>query len=151
MEQLIIRPQTQRDCRELVHLENEIFECDIVKLRSFQRFVTTSTVDSFVAELDTRLVGYATNFYRGGTRIARIYSIAVHPSCRRIGLGNKLLRVCEEAATERGSSFLRLEVKIDNPNAIAFYERHGYAQYGLRPRYYEDGTDALLMRKELAN
>ena len=38
---------------------------------------------------------------------------------------------------------------MDNPAAIAFYHRHGYATLATIPRYYNDQTDALLLGKKL--
>ncbi len=145
-----IRPQASADSKELFQLETEIFDCEIVSLRSFRRFVASSTIASYVAcDEDGRLVGYATVTFRPRCQTARIYSIAVHPRGRRGGLGFRLLQTCEAAARERGCNRLRLEVRMDNPGAIAFYEKHGYERYGSRLQFYEDGTDALLLRKSL--
>jgi ribosomal-protein-alanine N-acetyltransferase len=42
-----------------------------------------------------------------------------------------------------------LEVRRDNEAAIGLYASMGWGPAGLRPRYYGDGCDALLMRKRL--
>lgn len=147
--ELTIRPQTAADCKELFRLETEIFDCELVMPRSFRRFVSSPTIESFVAEVDGELVGYATVMFRPRSLIARIYSIAINPAIQRMGIGCQLLEACESSARSRGSSTLRLEVKMDNAKAIAFYEKYGYQRYGIRPGFYEDGTDALLLRKQL--
>ena len=52
----------------------------------------------------------------------------------------------------QGISELFLEVAVDNPHAIALYERHGFERVGKRPNYYVRGdvkTDALVMRAAL--
>lgn len=147
--ELTIRPQAAGDCEELTALEREIFDCEIVSLLSFRRFVTSPSIASFVVRHDTRLVGYATVFFRARSRVARVYSIGILPDYRCHGLGQKLLDTCERAARQRGCQFLRLEVKIDNPRAAAFYQKHGFVHYGSRESYYEDGSTALLLRKPL--
>jgi len=40
-----------------------------------------------------------------------------------------------------------LEVRADNAAAIALYERLRFRAISTRPRYYPDGTDALVMRR----
>ena len=46
----------------------------------------------------------------------------------------------------RGARAAFLEVSIGNKAARALYERAGFAPAGRRPRYYADGTDALVLR-----
>jgi ribosomal protein S18 acetylase RimI-like enzyme len=38
---------------------------------------------------------------------------------------------------------------VTNRAAIQFYERHGYEPSETVPGYYSDGTDALMMEKDL--
>src|SRR4029079_15655132 len=45
--------------------------------------------------------------------------------------------------------WMRLEVRLDNAPAIARYHKAGYRQFGRRPAYYEDRSDALLFEKRL--
>lgn len=64
---------------------------------------------------------------------AEILSLAVLPSERRRGIANALLAAW-------------LEVRRDNRGALLLYERRGWTDAGLRRGYYEDGTDAVVMR-----
>ena len=50
------------------------------------------------------------------------------------------------AARRRHVAELFLEVRADNPIARALYDSLGFEQIGVRPRYYRDGVDAILMR-----
>jgi ribosomal-protein-alanine N-acetyltransferase len=43
-----------------------------------------------------------------------------------------------------------LEVAVGNVAALGLYRKHGFSQVGRRPRYYANGSDALVMRAELA-
>jgi ribosomal protein S18 acetylase RimI-like enzyme len=38
-----------------------------------------------------------------------------------------------------------LEVRAGNDGALAFYRRFGFGQDGVRPGYYQDGADAVIM------
>jgi [ribosomal protein S18]-alanine N-acetyltransferase len=43
------------------------------------------------------------------------------------------------------TSHLWLECRADNHPAICLYSKLGFTKTGLRPRYYKDGMDAILM------
>ncbi len=75
-----------------------------------------------------------------------ILNVAVHPNARRKGLGKVLMRrVMEVCETER-LQYVTLEVRSSNVAAIGLYKGFGFAQIGLRKRYYADnGEDALVM------
>ena len=42
-----------------------------------------------------------------------------------------------------------LETAVDNVPALSFYKRHGYNVIRTWPRYYSNGVDALVLKKEL--
>ena len=42
-----------------------------------------------------------------------------------------------------------LEVSEGNEAAVAFYAAHGFTRIDVRPRYYRDGSDALVLRRTL--
>ncbi|MFX9038806.1 GNAT family N-acetyltransferase, partial [Acinetobacter baumannii] len=52
-------------------------------------------------------------------------------------------------ARQRGAGILRLEVRVDNPSAIALYRALGFHDFAMRRDYYDDGTDALRFEKAL--
>ena len=64
------------------------------------------------------------------SKTAYISLIGVKSSHRSQGLGYWLLTNCENAARARSMTQLRLEVDLDNPTAIAFYERNGFSLCG---------------------
>ena len=77
-----------------------------------------------------------------------IDNVAVEPAARRHGVASALLDVfCRFGAANL--AFLTLEVRASNAPAIALYEKHGFAQAGLRKNYYRDPKeDAVLMTKQ---
>lgn len=80
---------------------------------------------------------------------AEILTLAVAPQARRRGIGARLLGILIDQARGRGCRMMFLEVSARNLAAQALYHAHGFAPVGLRRRYYEDGSDALIMRTHL--
>lgn len=78
---------------------------------------------------------------------SELYAIAVHPSARRRGIARSLLEVALLSARARGATIMHLEVRASNRPARTFYSVEGFEESGLRPRYYGDGEDAILMRR----
>jgi ribosomal-protein-alanine N-acetyltransferase len=95
---------------------------------------------------------------RGGmilTRVsadeAEVLTLAVAPEVRRQGVAGALLTGAMAAAREQAAMTMVLEVAVGNAAARALYERAGFVEAGRRPRYYADGSDALIMRVSLAS
>lgn len=90
-------------------------------------------------------VGYAA--FRTVVDETELLRIAVHPEARRTGLGRALVTTGLHAAACQGSERCLLEVGRANAAAIALYRALGFTDYGIRPAYYADGQDALLMER----
>lgn len=146
---IVLRRAAMGDAAALADLEQRIFSGDRLSIRQFRHHSRAPGSDLLLALADAELLGYALLLCRSGSRLARLYSIAVAPAARGLGLGARLLAAVEEAARARGRSELRLEVRIDNAAAIALYQKHGYRVFGRRAGYYEDGCDALRMARTL--
>jgi ribosomal-protein-alanine N-acetyltransferase len=80
---------------------------------------------------------------------AEILQVAVTPSRRRAGTGRLLVRAALGLAAARGAEAVFLEVRPHNAAAIALYRAEGFVEAGLRPRYYANGDDALILRRDL--
>lgn len=81
---------------------------------------------------------------------AEVLTLAVLPSGRRRGLGTALLAGAMQGAVLRGATAMFLEVAAGNAAALALYRASGFAEVGRRRRYYADGADALVMRRDLS-
>ena len=46
---------------------------------------------------------------------------------------------------------MHLEVKVNNEPAKAFYKSMGFKTVGNRSNFYKDGSNALLLTKEINN
>jgi ribosomal-protein-alanine N-acetyltransferase len=82
-----------------------------------------------------------------------VLTIGVRPEARRKGVARALMEAGLAAARQAGAGACFLEVAIDNPAAIALYERLGFSRAGLRRGYYDRGEaglmDAVVMRLDL--
>jgi ribosomal-protein-alanine N-acetyltransferase len=78
-----------------------------------------------------------------------IITIDVSASARRAGAGSLLLQAAEDRLRAAGSRAVGLETAVDNISALSFYKRHGYNVIRTWPRYYSNGVDALVLKKDL--
>ena len=77
---------------------------------------------------------------------AHVATIAIHPDFRGLGISKRLLALGLKSAIERGAVESTLEVRQSNRVAQKLYEKFGYHEAGVRPRYYRDNNeDAILM------
>ncbi|MDN7138709.1 peptidase C39 family protein [Pseudidiomarina sp. 1ASP75-14] len=133
----------------LERIEQASFTTDRISRRSFKRFIDQAIGDFQVALFDGQVVGYYIVLYRQATQLARLYSLAVLPEFRNRGFGKALLAAAENDADDRHCLFMRLEMKVDNQPALALYHGVGYYDMEIRPEYYEDDSDAVVLQKLL--
>lgn len=75
--------------------------------------------------------------------------VGVDPMSRRGGIAARLLARLIEAERAAGGAEVRLELSAANAAASALYAGLGFVVVGRRPRYYPDGSDALLLTLSL--
>ena len=80
-----------------------------------------------------------------GQPLGHIKDLAVHPDHRGEGIGRRLLERALGVLQGRDTSRVKLEVRDGNDPAISLYREFGFTHHHTVPRYYEDGTDALVM------
>lgn len=146
---LQIRAAQRTDVAALVALEDNSFDGDRLSRRSFRRLLASPSAALLVARAEAMLAGYVLVFFRRGSAIGRLYSIAVDSRCRGRGVAGQLLAAAEDAVRARNCRLFRLEVRTDNVAAIQLYERLGFVVWGQIPGYYDDGCSALGMQKVL--
>ena len=81
----------------------------------------------------------------GAGEVKRMYVV---PSRRRSGVARAVLAALEEEAARRGWTLLKLETGTEQPDAMAFYERHGYRRI---PNFghYADSELSVCYEREL--
>ena len=78
-----------------------------------------------------------------------IMNLAIDPAFRRRGIGSTLLQSGLEYLKSLGAKTCELEVRVNNQEAIALYEKFGFVIKDRIQNYYRNGDDAYLMVKEL--
>lgn len=149
-----LRPGRASDVEALDALEREIFKGrhftdHLISRASFRRFPASPSGKLIIAQVGTHLSGYVLVLYRSNSSFARMYSIGVATHLRRRGLARLLLAAAERDAISRGRKEMRLEVRANDPGALALYESAGYRCFGRRPGYYGGLVDALRFHKPL--
>ena len=144
-----IRPVKSADLPELVALEQRCFDSDRLSKRSFAYWIKAKHRVFLVALQQQTVIGYGLVIMRKGTRLARLYSIAIDKSAAGKGVGRQLMLALENDTVEAGKLFLRLEVEKTNERAIGLYQSMGYVIFGDYEHYYENNGDAFRMQKPI--
>lgn len=138
------------DVAVLKELEDQSFPYDRLSTRSIAHAVLSKSQSVVLLEnAHGQIAGAAIIHYRRRSRRCRLYSLAVRRDSFRRGLGSRLLTACEKDARRRGCVEIRLEVWTERASTLLFYEKRGFRKLGLKPRYYEDGSDAFSLYKVL--
>ena len=97
--------------------------------------------------IENEIVGFA------GTKIivdeADVMNIVVRKSCRKEGIGSKMLENLINYSISKNLKFVNLEVNENNLSAIRLYDKFAFDHIGIRKKYYNGVSDAIIMRKEL--
>ncbi len=175
---ITIRSASITDLAALTQLENACFSVDKLSQRSFRYHIKSEHSLLVIAEGSSsdaqascnesesaydgttfsasgakpsasKVLAYALCLLNKGTRLSRLYSIAVLQEAQGLALGRRLVEACESWAKQQGRLYMRLEVAEDNAPAIRLYQSMGYRQFGEFQDYYEDHQDALRMQKTI--
>lgn len=145
---VVIRDMTLADVPAVSALEQSLFPVDAWPVQMFfDELAQPETRRYLVAEGPGGIVGYAGLMCI--EPIADVQTIAVVPDREGRGIGSTLLTELIDEARRRRAADVLLEVRADNPRAQRLYLRFGFQQIHIRPRYYRDGVDALIMRLPL--
>ena len=140
-----VRPAGPGDVEAVTRLEADCLGADAWSGGLVREGIlgTLPTVTYLVAETAGDVVGHTVTSAVGD--IAELQRIAVDEGHRRRGVASALLAGVVEAAATTEADRLLLEVREDNRGAIVFYARQGFVEIDRRPRYYADGTTAVVL------
>ena len=142
---IIIRKFQPSDFQRVIDIERKVFNEHDPYL--YMQFYETYPETFIVAEMNGIIVGYIAGFL-ASEGVGRIFSLAIHPAYQSKGVGSHLLKEIMHLFKEMGVLEIILEVRWSNVKAKKFYERHGFYQFGIVEKYYNDAENACLMRLE---
>lgn len=105
------------------------------------------TTTWLVAADGIAISGYAV--YAVVDDVAELQRIGVDPAHRRAGIAADLLADVRVRARAAGANRLLIEVREDNHGALALYRGAGFEEIARRPKYYRDGSTAIVMEVSL--
>jgi len=145
---IIIRKFQPSDFQWIVSIERKVFNEHDPYL--YMQFYENYPDTFIVATINGFVTGYIAGFLASGT-VGRIFSLAVHPSYQRRGVGGHLIEQMINLFRSMGALEVILEVRSDNITAKRFYEKHRFFQFGLAEKYYNDSQNACLMKIMLSS
>lgn len=140
----MIKKTSSLDYEILEKLEQECFPTEAWNREQIlSHHKAQSSLLCFRENQTSEPIGYL--IYMENSFEIEILRIAVLPDFQKMGFAEKLLNFLESLANGRE---ILLEVKRENFPAIRLYEKKGFINFAVRKRYYPDGKDAILMKKE---
>ncbi|MBN2825925.1 MAG: GNAT family N-acetyltransferase [Campylobacterales bacterium] len=138
----MIRQALSQDAKALWHLEQTLFDSDNfpLSLASFYYHIKRNML--LIVEHDGEIMGYCLWLKR--PKRYRLYSIGVSPLHRGKGIAKELL---EYSFAHLQAQTFTLEVRSDNRQAIALYEKYGFTIDKLLKEYYPNQMDGYKMIK----
>ena len=144
---LSVIPIEQRHIKEIARLEELCFSEPWSEEGILEAYRLGTKF--FAAEADKKLIGYIG--IKAVIDEGYITNIAVFPEFRRRGVAKALLNKVFEFAKEKGLSFVSLEVRPSNTEAVSLYEKTGFREEGRRKNFYRlPLEDALIMTKRFS-
>jgi len=140
---VIVAPMRAKDLSMVLAIEEAVFP-EPWSRRLFADELAQQTSRAYrAAWIGRRIVGFAGQMFIDDE--SHVNNIAVDPGWHGRRLGAVLLLDLVRTALAHGTRHLTLEVRVGNEPALALYARFGLAPVGVRPNYYPEGGDALIM------
>lgn len=137
---------TKEDINAVVELE-EKYLLETIGYEMLANELHNKYAHFFVSKKDNEVIGYIGGWIIDTT--CDMINFVVKEEYQRMGIGTKLYLTLENKTKELGANEILLEVRINNIKAQNFYEKQGFKQIFVRTKYYKNGEDALILRKEL--
>ena len=143
-----IRWMIRRDMPEVLQTEQASFDFAWTE-EDFLRCLRQRNCIGMVAEQGEKVVGFM--IYELHKTKLHILNFAVHPLCRRVGVGAQMVAKLISKLSSHRRTRITLEVRETNLPAQLFFRAQGFRALRVLRGYYEDsGEDAFLMQYHLA-
>ena len=144
-----IRWMIRRDMPEVLQTEQASFDYAWTE-EDFLRCLRQRNCIGMVAEQGEKVVGFM--IYELHKTKLHILNFAVHPACRRLGVGAQMVAKLISKLSSHRRTRITLEVRETNLCAQLFFRAQGFRAVRVLRTYYDDsGEDAFLMQYQLAD
>lgn len=151
MEDIIyIRAAKESDLSSILDIEEQSFDTEKFSFRRFRYLLNKSKSFFMVASIENQIAGYLILLKRKGAKSLRIYSLAIEPKYRGLGVAQKLIENAELIGRNENIEFLSLEVSESNIKAISLYKKSGFKEKRIILNYYNQGNHALALSKNIS-
>jgi ribosomal-protein-alanine N-acetyltransferase len=140
------------DARAIAEMSRALIEPGLVWAWTpvrVRHFIGNRDSSVIVTRRERRIAAFALMSF--GDECAHLNLLAVAPAHRRQGLGRRLVEWLSASATVAGIFRINLELRANNPEALAFYLNLGFEKQGIDPGYYQGREAALRMSRRLGN
>ena len=146
--EIIFEQMQQKDLEQVMKIEKEAFPDPWSESFFKQELRKRKTyAHLYITRLNNQVIGYIVfNVFRCE---GHILNIAVASEYRRCGVAKYLLASALEIVQKNAGEEVFLEVSVNNTAAQGLYRQFGFEVYGIRKRYYSNGEDAYVLRKEV--
>ncbi len=100
-----------------------------------------------VAEKNHKIIGFLIGIITNN--FAKILMISINVDYRKQGVATILLNKFFEQMISKNINIIELETRVDNTAAISFYKKHGFKEIEKIKNFYQNGEDAILLKKKL--
>lgn len=145
-----IAPLKKKDIEAVAKLESECFVSPWPLRQIAYEYSGNPCAKVFVAkDKNENILGYLDFMITFNS--ATIDRICVSKEARRQGAAIKLLDKMVEVCKKQKDvvEFITLEVRVSNVAAISLYSKLGWQKIVIKPKYYDDGEDALYMMRNI--
>lgn len=143
----LIRRAVSTDLDEILAIESAWATAPHWTKEHFEAELASERACLCVLDGEGRVMGYAA--MKLIPPEAEVLNVAVRPDLAGHGWGKKLMAYLHESAARAQCDRIALEVSEKNEPAIRLYRGCGYQIVGRRPKYYNDGSSALLMESKI--
>jgi len=134
------------DLEIVAKIEAESMQTNALIKEDFEKALTNESYKVFVAKFNEEVVGF---IMLQITDELSVMGVAVKKDMRNLGLATKMFNKAIEFGKSLNIKTISLEVSEKNLTASLLYQKLGFSARRIRKNYYQDGSNAIEMEKEI--
>ena len=143
-----LRPFLLSDLDRIMGIEEVSFtKAEAYSKSQFEYLHKEHSEGFFVVEILDEVAGYVIGYISNS--VGEFDSLAVDPHFRHLGIAKRLVEHILKSFKNKGIETCSAEVRTTNVAAVSFYKKMGFEIKQTLENYYEDGSDACLIKMTL--